>query len=61
MTKAEKEAKWVEVRMAYDRRQADPHKWEDYLAEGLSWTEASDGGFWADHKTARQEWPEYNP
>lgn len=58
--KAEKEARWVEVRIAYERLQAEPEEWADYLAELHSWTEGSDGGIWADHKAAREEWPEYN-
>lgn len=58
--KAEDEQFWAEVYASYERLQADPEAWADYLAEGLSWTEASDGGFWADHKAAREEFPEYN-
>jgi antitoxin MazE7 len=59
--KAEKETRWAELRISYERLQADPEEWADYLAELHSWTDASDGGFWADHKAAREEWPEHNP
>jgi predicted DNA-binding protein len=60
LRKAEREARWAEVRLAYEHLRADAQEWQAYQAEIGWWTEGSDGGFWADHDAARDDWPEYH-
>jgi hypothetical protein len=59
--KAEEEEYWRDIHAAYARLQReDPAGWDDYLAELSLWENANDG-VWADHRAAREEYPEYNP
>jgi hypothetical protein len=59
---AEHEQYWADIYAGYDRLQADPNEWADYMSELHSWTGARDpDSIGSDHAAAREEWPEYNP